>query len=47
MIFEKKFLCMLFVLEPAEGAHYTDLVRNDDKDDELDYIYHITVQDQH
>lgn len=46
MIFEKKSICVIVPLDPAEGARYTKPVRNEDSDDELDCIYQIMVQDQ-
>lgn len=42
MIFEKKSLHVVVPLDPTEGARYTEPVH----DDELDFIYHITAQDQ-
>lgn len=45
MIFEKKSLCIVVPLDPAEGARYTELVRDDDRDDDLDFIYKITMRD--
>ena len=44
MIFEKKSLRVVVPLDPAEGAHYTEPVYDEDSDDELDYIYQITAQ---
>ena len=41
MIFEKKSLCVVVPLDPAEYAHYTKPMR----DDELDCIYEITTRD--
>ena len=46
MIFKKKSLCILIPLDPAEGVHYTEPVRNNGSDDELDCIYKITMRDQ-
>ena len=46
MIFEKKSLRVVILLDPAEGACYTEPVRDKGSDDELDYIYKITLQDQ-
>lgn len=37
MIFEKKSLCVVVPLDPAEGARYTEPVRDND----LNYIYKI------
>jgi len=31
-------------MDPAEGACYTEPIRNDDSDDDLDCIYKITTQ---
>lgn len=45
MIFEKKSLHVVVLLDPAVGAHYTEPVHEDDSDDELDDIYQVTVQD--
>ena len=44
MVFEKKSLCVVVPLDLAEGARYTKLVRDDDSDDDLNYIYKITSQ---
>jgi len=46
MIFEKKSLCIVIPLDPAEGACYTEPIRDDEIDDDLDHIYKITVRDQ-
>ena len=43
MIFEKNSLLVVVPLDPAEGARYTKLMHDDDSDDDLDYIYKITV----
>ena len=43
MIFEKKSLRVVVPLDPAEGACYTEPVRDDDIDDDLDCIYKITA----
>lgn len=45
MIFEKKSLRVVVPLDLSEGARYIELVRDEDSDDELDYIYQIIVQD--
>ena len=45
MIFEKNSFRVIVPLDPAEGVCYTELVRDEDSDDELDYIYQITTQD--
>ena len=42
MIFEKKSLRVVILLDLTEGAHYTEPVR----DDEIDCIYQIMAQDQ-
>ena len=39
MTFEKKSLHVIVPLNPAEGACYTELVHDEDSDDELDFIY--------
>jgi len=39
MIFEKKHVRVIVLLDPAKGVHYTERVHNKDSDDELDYIY--------
>ena len=41
MIFKKKSLRVVVPLDPAEGAHYIELVHDDD----IDCIYKITTQD--
>lgn len=46
MIFEKKLLRVIVPLDPAEGYRYTELVHDYESDDDLDYIYKITAQDQ-
>ena len=46
MIFEKKSLRVIVPLDPAEGSRYTEPVRDYESDDDLDYIYKITVRDQ-
>ena len=43
MIFEKKSLRVVVPPNPAEGARYTELMRDDDSDDDLDCIYKITM----
>ena len=45
MIFEKKSLRVVVPLDPAEGARYTEPVRDDDSDDDIDCIYKITTQE--
>ena len=39
MIFEKKSLRVVVPLDPAKGACYTELVRDDEGENELDFIY--------
>lgn len=46
MIFKKNSLRIVVPLDPAEGAHYTEPVQDDESDDELDCIYQIMVQGQ-
>lgn len=46
MIFEKRSLRVVVPLDPAEGVGYTEPVRDDDSDNELDCIYQIMMQDQ-
>lgn len=41
MIFEKKSLRVIITLDPAEGLHYTEPVRDYESDDDLDCIYNI------
>ncbi len=43
MIFEKNSLRVVVPLDPAERARYTEPVRDDESDNELDCIYHIMV----
>ena len=45
MIFEKKSLRMVVLLDPAKGARYTEPVRDDDSDDDLNCIYKITTRE--
>lgn len=44
VIFKKKSLRVVVPLDLAEGAWYTELVCDDDSDDDLNCIYKITVQ---
>ncbi len=37
-IFEKKSLCVVVPLDPAEGTWYTESVHDDESDDDLNYI---------
>lgn len=46
MVFEKKSLHIVVPLDPIEGLCYTELVHNYDSDDDLDYVYKITVWEQ-
>ena len=50
MIFEKKSLCVVVPLDPAEGSRYIQPVCNDESDnesnDDIDYIYKITPQEK-
>lgn len=46
MKLEKQSLRVVVPLDPAEGVHYTDTMRGEDSDDELDCIYQIIAQDQ-
>jgi len=43
MIFEKKSLCAIIPLDPAEGSCYTEPVRDYESDDDMDCIYKITT----
>ena len=45
MVFEKTSLRIVVSLDLAEGACYTELVCDDESDDELDCIYKITTRD--
>ena len=42
-IFEKKSLCLLIPMDPTKGSCYTKPVRDYESEDDLDYIYKITV----
>lgn len=44
IIFEKKSLCVVVPLHPAEGLHYTEPVCDYDSGNDLDCIYKITTQ---
>jgi len=46
MIFEKKSLCVVVPLDPAEGARYTEPVHDDERNNDLDCIYKITMRYQ-
>lgn len=43
MIFEKRSLRVVVPLDPAEGVCYTELVCDDDSEDDLYCIYKITA----
>ena len=43
MIFEKKSLRVVVPLELVEGSRYIEPVHDDERDDNLDYIYKITT----
>ena len=43
MIFERKSLLVIIPLDRAEGSRYTELVRDYESDDDLDYIYKIMM----
>ena len=43
MIFEKKSLCIVVPLDPAEGSHYIELVRDYNTEDDLECIDKITT----
>jgi len=44
MTFEKKSLRVVVPLDPIEGAQYTESVHDDNSDDDLNYIYKITIK---
>lgn len=46
MIFEKNSLRIVVPLDPVEGVHYTKPMCDEKSDNELDYIYKITTQEQ-
>jgi len=46
MIFKKKSLCIVVPLDLVEGLHYTELLRDYDNNNNLDYIYNITTCEQ-
>ena len=46
MSFETKSLHVIVPLDPIEGEHYTEAMRNDGSDEELDCIYKITAWNQ-
>lgn len=45
MIFEKKSLRIIVLLDLAEGAQYTEPMCNDDSDDDINFIYDITMRE--
>jgi len=46
IIFEKNSLRVVVPLDPVKGTRYMEPVRDDESDDDLDYIYKITAQEQ-
>ena len=46
MMFEKKSLWVVVLLDPIEGERYTEPVCDEGGDDELECIYQIRAQDQ-
>ena len=47
MLFERKSLHIVIPLDPAEGSHYIEPVRNyEESDDDLDQIYKIIAWDK-
>jgi len=46
MIFEKKSLCVIVPIDPAEGSYHTEPICNYESDDDLDCIYKIMTRDQ-
>lgn len=46
MIFEKNSLCVVVLLDPAEGSCYIEPVRNYDRDNDLDCIYKIMIREK-
>ena len=46
MIFEKKSLRVIIPLDPTKGSRYIEPICDYESDDDMDYIYKITVQDQ-
>ena len=46
MIFNKKSLCVIIPLDATEGSRYTEPVCDYGSDDDLDYIYKITLWEQ-
>lgn len=45
IIFEKKSLRVVVPVDLAEGAGYTKLMHDNDSDNDLNYIYKITVRE--
>lgn len=43
MVFEKNELRVIVLLDPAEGARYTELNRDYYEDDEIEHIYKLTA----
>ena len=46
IIFENKSLRVIIPLDPTKGSCYMEPVYDYESDDDLDYIYKITAQDQ-
>lgn len=44
IVFKKNSLCIVVPLNPSEGVNYTELVCNDESNDELDCIYKINTR---
>jgi len=46
MIFERKSLPIMVPLDPTEGSRYTEPVHDYDSDDDIGYIYKITMHEK-
>lgn len=46
MIFEKNSLCVVETLDSTEGARYTKPMHDDESDNEMDFIYQLTMKDE-
>lgn len=46
MIFEKKLLRVIVSLDITKGSHYSELVGDYERNDDLDCIYKIIARDQ-
>lgn len=46
MFFEKKSLRVVVPLDPADGSHYIEPMRDYDHDNDLYYIYKITTEEK-